>query len=81
MEDVLPFPRRLSDGRAADAAHPHAPNSGAGPGEVGLYGLGYYTLPILELCRDARIQVAFVVDDCPEAQPDYPRRQPVSDPT
>jgi len=72
MENVLPFPRRLSDGRPSDAATPHAPDSGDGPGEVGLYGLGYYTLPILELCRDAGIRVAFVVDDYPEAHPDYP---------
>ena len=72
MENVLAFPRRLGDGQPADAEGPHAPPSGAGPGEVGLYGLGYYTLPILEMCRDAGIRVAFVVDDYPEAHPDYP---------
>jgi hypothetical protein len=39
------------------------------PKEVGLYGLGYYTQAILELCRDAGIRVAFIVDDRPEIRP------------
>jgi hypothetical protein len=41
------------------------------PGECGLYGLGYYTAEILQLCQAAGIRVAFVIDDCPESQPGY----------
>src|SRR5262249_26155734 len=40
-------------------------------GEVGLYGLGYYTQATVDLCRGAGIRVAFVVDDQPETRPGY----------
>ncbi len=69
MEDVVPFPRVLNNPPPADAGVSASPT---GPGEVGLYGLGHYTLPILEYCRDAGIRVAFVVDNCPEAHPAPP---------
>jgi hypothetical protein len=41
------------------------------PAEVGLFGLGYYTQAIIDLCRCAGMKVVFVVDDRPEEQPGY----------
>ncbi len=41
------------------------------PQEVGLYGLGYYTLAVVERCREAGIRTAFVVDDRPEDGPAF----------
>ncbi len=37
---------------------------------LGLFGIGHYTLSIVDMCRRHGIRVAFVVDDCPEERPD-----------
>jgi hypothetical protein len=41
------------------------------PQEVGVYGLGYYTLAVVERCREAGIHTLFVVDDHPEDGPGF----------